>query len=262
MSIVAIESMASLSTDVFYDILRVPEEWTEDEYYGDTDGLESITPLDFVSIVDIRYKDKTICSEVLWVIPNANGSNSWFHNCPFRIDLLNYAARVDDSESEVTLSVSDGLSPITSMEKERKDGKLWQELQDSLCLSWIIVNRKVKQAANLVSWSPLGGQRHWPTDKDFVIRLGSILPAKGILPCQLEDMEGAHVNGKNSLLILKEALSCRRSKNCSEVLESCHLYSKVKRKLKEEKMRNESRLDGLCILSGIAAFVTFWYYIL
>ncbi|KAE8699506.1 Detected protein of confused Function [Hibiscus syriacus] len=277
-----------------FSSLEYPEEWTEAEYYGDTDGLESITPLDFVSVVDIRYKDKTICSKVLWGIPNANGSNSWFHNCPFRIDLLNYAARDDDSESEVTLSVSDGLPPITSMEKERKDGKLWQELQDSLCLSWIIVNRKVKQAANLASWSPLGGQRHWPTDKDFVIRFGSILPAKDILPCQvvecifimkfriahtegdgvettlkltelsmqLEDMEGAHVNGKNSLLILKEALSCRRSKNYSEVLESCHLYSKVKRKLKEEKMRNESRLDRLCILSGIAAFVTFCYYIL
>ncbi|KAB2003456.1 hypothetical protein ERO13_D11G127100v2 [Gossypium hirsutum] len=373
MSMVAIESMASLSTDVFYDILRRldgpslaaaacacatfcsisreerlwenvcssmwpstnredvkslisliggfrkfyadcfplivnkevteyqwngylenPEEWTEAEYYGDTVELESISPLDFVSIVDIRYKDKTICSKVLWGIPNANGSNSWFHNCPFRIDLLNYAARDDDSESEVTLTVSDGLPPITSMEKERKDGKLWKELRDGLRLSWIVVNRKVKQAANLASWSPLGGQRHWPTDKDFVIRFGSVLPAKDILPCQvvecilimkfrvvntegegvettlkltelsmqLEDMEGAHVNGRNSLLILKEALSCRRSKNYSEVLESCHLYSKVQSELKEEKMRNESRIDRLCILSGIAAFVTFWYYIL
>ncbi|XP_039013871.1 F-box protein At2g27310-like isoform X1 [Hibiscus syriacus] len=373
MSIAAIESMASLSTDVFYDILRrldgpslasaacscsafcsisreerlwenvcsslwpstnrddvkslilaiggfrkfyadcfplivnkevteyqwnghleYPEEWTEAEYYGDNSGLESISPLDFVSVVDIRYKDKTICSKVLWGIPNANGSNSWFHNCPFRIDLLNYAARDDDSEGEVTLSVSDGLPPITSMEKERKDGKLWKELRDGIRLSWIIVNRKVKEAANVASWSPLGGQRHWPTDKDFVIRFGSVLPAKDILPCQvvecilimkfrvvqtegvavettlkltelsmqLEDMEGAHVNGRNSLHILKEALSCRRSKNYSEVVESCHLYSKVQSELKEEKKRNESRLDRLCILSGIAAFVTFWYYIL
>ncbi|XP_039008549.1 F-box protein At2g27310-like [Hibiscus syriacus] len=271
--------------------LEYPEEWTEAEYYGDTVGLESISPLNFVSVVDIRYKDKTICSKVLWGIPNANGSNSWFHNCPFRIDLLNYEARDDDSEGEVTLSVPDGLPPINSMEKERKDGKLWKELRDGLRLSWIVVNRKIKQAANVASWSPLGGQRHWPTDKDFVIRFGSVLPAKDILPCQvvecilimkfrvvctegngvettlkltelsmqLEDMEGAHVNGRNSLLILKEALSCRRSKNYSEVVESCHLYSKVQSEFKEEKMRNESRVDRLCILSGIAAFVTFWY---
>ena len=274
-----------------------PEEWSEDEYYGDMDEIESISPSDFVSIVDIRYKDKTICSKVLWDIPNANSFNSWFHNCPFRIDLLTYAARDDDDDGgggEVILSVSDGLPPITSLERERKDGKLWRELRDGLQLSWIVVNKKLKQAANLASWSALGGQRHWPTDGDFVIRFGSILPAKDILPCQvvecilsmkfrvvhtegegvqttlkltevsmqLEDMEGSHVNGRNSLLILKEALSCRRSKNYSEVLESCHLYSKAQNELKEEKMRNESRLDRLCILSGIAAFITFCYYVI
>ncbi|XP_021898015.1 F-box protein At2g27310-like [Carica papaya] len=276
------------------DFVEYPNDWTEAEYYGEMDESESISPSDFVSIVDIRYKDKPICSKVLWGLPNANGSDGWFYNCPFRIDLLTYAARDDDSEGEVTLSVSDGLPPITSMEKERKDGKLWRELRDGLRLSWIVVNKKIKQAANLASWSPLGGQRHWPTDKDFVIRFGSILPAKDILPCQvvecilimkfrvihtegegvqttlkltelsmqLEDMEGAHVNGRNSLLILKEALSCRRSKNYSEVVESCHLYSKVQSELKEEKMRNESRLDRLCILSGITVFAIFWFYIL
>ncbi|XP_031263798.1 F-box protein At2g27310-like [Pistacia vera] len=274
--------------------LEYPEEWTEAEYYGDMDEFENISPSDFVSVVDIRYKDKPVCSKVLWGIPNANGFNGWFYNCPFRIDLLTFATRDDDSDSEVTLSVSDGLPPISSMEKERKDGKLWKELCDGLRLSWIVVNKKIKQAANLSSWSPLGGQRHWPTDKDFVIRFGSVLPAKDILPCQvvecilimkfrvirtegegvqttlkltelsmqLEDMEGAHVNGRNSLLILKEALSCCRSKNYSEVLESCHLYSKVQSEFKEEKMRNESRLDRLCILSGIAAFISFCYYIL
>ncbi|KAJ9187651.1 hypothetical protein P3X46_003080 [Hevea brasiliensis] len=276
------------------DYLEYAEEWTEAEYYGDIDEIESISPSDFVSIVDIRYKDKTICSKVLWGIPNADGFNGWFYNCPFRIDLLTYAARADDNEGEVLLSVSDGLPPILSMEKERKDGKLWRELRDGLRLSWIVVNKKIKQAANLASWSPLGGQRHWPTDKDFVIHFGSVLSAKEILPCQvvecilimkfrvihtegegvqttlkltelsmqLEDMEGAHVNGRNSLLILKEALSCCRSKNYSEVLESCHLYSKVQSELKEEKMRNESRIDRLCIISGIAAFLTLWYYIL
>ncbi|XP_065861166.1 F-box protein At2g27310-like isoform X2 [Euphorbia lathyris] len=274
--------------------LDYPEEWAEAEYYGDMDEYENILPSDFVSIVDIRYKDKSICSKILWGIPNSNGSSGWFYNCPFRIDLLTYAAIDDDSEGEVFLSVSDGLPPILSMEKERKDGKLWRELRDGLRLSWIVVNKKIKQAANLASWSPLGGQRHWPTDKDFVIRFGSVLSAKDILPCQvvecilimkfrvihmeeeggqttlkltelsmqLEDMEGAHINGRNSLLILKEALSCHRSKNYSEVLESCHLYAKVQNELKEEKMRNESRIDRLFIITGIASFLTFWYYIL
>nr|GMD15582.1 F-box protein At2g27310-like [Ipomoea batatas] len=276
------------------EYLENPEEWTEAEYYGDIDESENVSPMDFVSIVDVRYKDKTICSKALWGIPNANGAQRWFYNCPFRVDLFTYTARDDDDAGEVTLSVSDGLPPITSLEKERKDGKLWQELRDGIRLSWIVVNTKIKQAANLSSWSPLGGQRHWPTDKDFLIRFGSILPAKDILPChavecillmkfrvvhtegggghttlkmtelsmQLGDMEGAHVNGRNSLLVLKEALSCQRSKNYNEALESCQLYSKVQSELKEEKMRNESRLDRLYILSGIAACATFWYYFL
>lgn len=282
------------------EYLEYNEELTEAEYYGDVNELESISPSDFVSLVDVRFKDRIICSKVLWGIPNANGFNGWFYNCPFRVDLLSYSFRNDDdgdgngngNENEIILSVSDGLPPIDSMERERKDGKLWSELRDGLRLSWIMVNRKVRQAANLASWSPLRGQRHWPTERDFVVRFGSVLPAKDILPCQvvecilsmkfqvvtteeegsstslrltelsmqLEDMEGAHVNGRNSLLILKEALSCRRSKDYSEALESCQLYSKVQSELKEEKMRNENRIDRLCIFSGIAAFATLWYY--
>lgn len=246
-----------------------------------------------VSIVDLRHKDKTICSKVLWGIPNANGSPCWFYSCPFRIDLFTYSTRDDEHVGEVTLSVSDGLPPITCMEKERKDGKIWQELHDGIQLSWIIVNTKIKQAANLSSWSSLGGQKHWPTDKDFVLRFGSVLPAKDILPCQavecillmkfrviyteeggvattlkltevsmqLGDMEGAHVNGRNSLLVLKEALSCNRSKNYNEVLESCQLYSKVQSELREEKMRNESRLDRLYILGGIMTCITVCFYL-
>ncbi|XP_031407844.1 F-box protein At2g27310-like [Punica granatum] len=281
------------------EYLEYNEEWNEADYYGDVDELESISPSDFISLVDVRFKDQIIFSKVLWGIPNANGFNGWFYNCPFRVDLLSFSSRDDDddddgdgNENEITLTVSDGLPPITSMERERKDGKLWRELKDGLRLSWIVVNQKVKQAANLASWSSLGGQRHWPTDRDFVVRFGSVLPAKDILPCQvvecilsmkfrvvstegddsqtslkltelsmqLEDMEGAHVNGRNSLLILKEALSCHRSKDYSEALESCHLYSKVQSELKEEKMRIENRLDRLCIFSGIAAFATLWYY--
>ncbi|KAL7198810.1 hypothetical protein ACSBR2_021164 [Camellia fascicularis] len=144
------------------DYLEYPEEWTEAGYYGDMVEFETISPSDFISIVDIRYKDKTIYSKVLWEIPIANGANVGFYNCPFQIDL-------DNHDSEVTLLVSNGLPPVASMEIKRKDGKLWQDLRNGLQLSWIVVNRKIQQAANLSSWSSLGGQRHWPTENDFLI---------------------------------------------------------------------------------------------
>ncbi|KAF7804761.1 F-box protein [Senna tora] len=316
MSVAPVENTASLSSDIFYDILRRLD--------GPTLASAACTCAALCSISKEESLWENVCSsmwpstnreDVKSLITSIGGFRKFYADCfPLILNTevaecqwnnyleypedwteAEYYDRDDNNDGEVTLSVSDGLPPITSMERERKDGKLWRELCDGLQLSWIIVNRKIKQAANLASWSPLGGQRHWPTDKDFVIRFGSVLPAKDILPCQvveciiimkfrmihpdeeggvqttlkltelsmqLEDMEGAHVNGRNSLLILKESLSCRRSKNYSEVLESCHMYSKVQNELKEEKMRNESRLDRLCILSGIAAFMTFWYCIL
>ncbi|CAN6452875.1 unnamed protein product [Victoria cruziana] len=272
-------------------ILDFFDEWGEDDYYyDDLEEFENLSPSDFVSIVDVRFKEKAVYSKVVWGIPDFDHFHDWFYNCPFRIDLLSCSEEDRTSEDrEVTLTTKDGLPSIESIDRERKEGKLWKELRDGIRLSWIVVNRKMKQAANLASWSPFGGQRHWPTDEDFLIRFGSILPAKDILPCQvvqcilvmkwrmvdggttlklmelsmqLEDMAGAHVNGRSSLLVLKEALSCHRSKNYSEVLESCHQYSRAQTELKEEKMRNENRLDRLCILSGIAALVTLWYCIL
>jgi hypothetical protein len=40
--------------------LEYPDDWTEAEYYGDTNEFESITRSDFVSLVDIRFKGKSI----------------------------------------------------------------------------------------------------------------------------------------------------------------------------------------------------------
>ncbi|KAM2672386.1 hypothetical protein EV1_008087 [Malus domestica] len=186
------------------DYLEYPEEWSQSEYYGDMDEFE-------------------------------NGFNGCFYNC----DLLTHADTDYDNDGEVFLSAANGLPPITSMETEKRDGKLWRGLRDGLWLSWIVANGKIKQAANLACCYPLGGQRHWPTDKDFVMLFGSILPAIDILPCQVvecilslklrvictegegvqttlkltelsmqfEDMEGNCFNGRNSLLMLKEALS-------------------------------------------------------
>ncbi|XP_020576484.1 probable F-box protein At2g36090 [Phalaenopsis equestris] len=282
------EDIPAVQTD---DNLPYPADWNEDDYYGDSDENETIFPSDFVSIVDVRYKEKTVYSKVLWGIPDSDGSNGWFHTCPFRIDLLRYSDGTGNEDGDVMLSVDDGLPSITSLERERKDGRLWRDLHEGIVLSWIIVNRRLKQAANLTSWRPLGRQRHWPTDRNFVLRFGSILPVKDIPPCQVakciivmkfsivgagngeggmatglrltelsmqvENMAGAHVNGRNSLLVLKEALSCRRSRNYGEVLEYCHLYLKAQNEFKEEKIRNESWFDKVYIISSIAVVAAF-----
>ncbi|XP_057538843.1 probable F-box protein At2g36090 [Amaranthus tricolor] len=282
------KDLALVPLDFF---LEYPEEWPEADYFEDFEEYESSAPSDVVSLVDITYNEKPIFSKVLWGISESDTLNRWFYNSPFHVNLSN--SDVSDNMEKVIISDADGLPPIESLDNERKERKLWTELQDRLRLSWIVVNRKVNRAANVSSLIPLGVQRHWPDDKDFLVRFGSVLPAEDILPCQvvecilvvkfrmfnntdsgrvnleltqvnmqLEDMEGFHVNGRNSLMVLKKALSCRKSRNYSEVLESCNLYSRVRSEIKEEKMRNESRVDKMCILSGIVAIVTFWFCIL
>lgn len=143
------------------------------------------------------------------------------------------------------------------------------------------MNRRENQTVNLSSWSPLGGQKHWPTDEDFLLLFGSILPAHKILPfgvvqgtlvmkcrisddsvgdashttlnltelgIRLEDVDGAHVNGRNSLLVLKRALSCHRTMNYNNVLASYHQFLKAQSQLKVEKMNNEKLINTVCAL--------------
>ncbi|KAK9725454.1 hypothetical protein RND81_05G144800 [Saponaria officinalis] len=271
---------------------ELPDEFPELDYYDESKESNSINPSDFVSLVDIRYKNRPFFSKVLWGISDSDFLSRWFYNSPFCIDLLKDVNDLEsNSESgKFTLSGLDGLPQIQSIDIERKEGILWKELRDGISLSWIIINRKVNQAANVSSWVPLGVQRHWPTNKDFLVRFGSVLPAEDDLHCQavecillakfrmfndaatgfvnielnqvsmqLEDMEGSHVNGRNSLLVLKNAMSCKRSRNYSEALECCNLYNKVRSELKEAKLRSESRTDRLCIVTGIGAVLAFWF---
>ncbi|KMZ67186.1 hypothetical protein ZOSMA_273G00040 [Zostera marina] len=257
----------------------------DDTIHTDTDS-ESVLPSDFVSIVDVKYRDRTIYSKIVHGIPGSDGfQQGWFYNCPFRFDMLDSDTML---EGELTLSSADGLPLVTSMERERKDGKLWRDLHGNVKLSWIIVDTKIKQAANLASWVPMTGQRHWPTDNDFFLRFGSILPARNILRChaaecilvmkfsadiitggvgggvrlrelsmQLEDIGGARVNGKNSLLVLKQGLSCHRSRNYGEILKSCQMYFKAQMEHKQEKIEQEIQLDRFCILCGFFMFFFF-----
>lgn len=245
------------------------------------DSLELHTvPSDFASLVDVWYMDKVVYSKVLWGIPNASDFEDWFCNCPFRIDLIDYW----DFENEDPTN-GDGFPTVVSVDKEMREDKFWGQVMENFKLSWIVINRRTGEAANLSSWRPLLGQRH--SDTDFLMRFGSILPAQNILPykdvqcilaikirlsendhgsmkitelgMQLEDMMGARVNGRNSLLILERALGCRKSKDHHQIFQSYQRYLTQQSKLREAKVRNEGLLDTLCTLSGIVAFASLCY---
>jgi hypothetical protein len=189
--------------------------------------------------------------------------------------------------------IKEGLPVVQSIENERKDGRLWKAVWDDIRVSWILINRKTCQMANLASWRPVSGQRHWPSDKHFLVRFSSILPAhqlvtRKVVRCnvvmkckldsdlnqessslsitemslQLEDLEGTHLNGRHSLLVLKEALSSRKSMNHDEVFGSYCEYVRVQSEFKEEKLRNEGKVDTIFIICGIMSLVSFCYFFL
>ncbi|MCO5571250.1 hypothetical protein L7F22_024987 [Adiantum nelumboides] len=259
-------------------------DWFDDE----EDMIEELSDTsldDFLFIVDVVFRGKPVVSRVLHGIPGAGNVHGWFSNCPFRIDLVSHCEEDEEEANESEMEgfstgtvVIDDLPMVISIEKERKDGRFWKALWDDINLSWIIVNKKTKQMANLASWRPLGGQRHWPSEKDFLVRFGSILPAHEflspkiiqcsvVLKCrllsnlemeergrtssfmitelslQLEDMAGMHLNGRHSLLVLKEVLSCQKSMNHHKVLRSYGQYIRAQSEVRGEKFRSDGQVD-------------------
>ncbi|GLJ55201.1 hypothetical protein SUGI_1184530 [Cryptomeria japonica] len=236
-------------------------------------------PSDFVCLVDVQYNNKFIYSQVLWGIPAPEDFEGWFCNCSFRIDLINFDEDHTSPDQLPTIVLGD----------INKGGEFWGHLKENIRLSCIVINRRTGQAANVSSWGPLFEQKHWYSDKDSVICFGSILPAHSILPCnivqcklvmkcrvlerdhtslkitelsmQMEDIMGTHVNGRNSLLILKRALYCRRSMNHNKILESCEKYLREQSTLKEAKIRMEDLLNTFFILTGIITFASVLYLI-
>jgi hypothetical protein len=77
-------------------------------------------PSDFVSLVDVMYKDKPIYSKVLWGIPCAEEEfDTWFSSCPFKMELINFN---DFEDKEQTFA--DELPNIDTVEKVKKDWNL------------------------------------------------------------------------------------------------------------------------------------------
>ncbi|GLJ25686.1 hypothetical protein SUGI_0492090 [Cryptomeria japonica] len=221
--------------------------------------------------------DKIVYSKILWGIPNASNVEDWFCNRPLRVDFVHFW----DLENEDSTN-GDGFPTVVSFDKEMGEDIISGQLMDNFKLSWIVINRRTGEAGNLSSWRPLNVQMY--SDADFLMRFGSLFPAQNILPCkdvkgilsisirlsddhgdmkiselsiQLEDMMGARVNGRNSLLILERALSCRKSKEHHRIFQSYQKYLSHQRKMKEAMLRKEGVLDTLYILSGIVSFVSF-----
>ena len=105
-------------------------------------------PSDFVSLVDVMYKDKPIYSKVLWGIPCAEEEfDTWFSSCPFKMELINFN---DFEDKEQTFA--DELPNIDTVEKVKKDWNLWGHFMENIRLSWIMVNKRHIYMKRLSTW--------------------------------------------------------------------------------------------------------------
>ncbi|KAL3681851.1 hypothetical protein R1sor_024807 [Riccia sorocarpa] len=263
---------------------------SEDDKGGE-EGFQ-FSPSDLISLVDVVHGEKCIFTKTIHGIPEADAFPRWFSSSPFRIDLLRSPEEEDErgQEEQAPVMIAHGLPSIVSFDRERKHGKFWKALLDDVRVSWITINKRTKEMASLSSWRPLGGSQQWPRDGDFLVRFGSVLPSHRscfcstvhcniVMKCrlintdvgetvnlklrltelslQLQDMGGVHmhVNGKESLVILRTALRCPRSRLHEEVLSSYNQYLKVHTERKERKTQQEGRLDTAVIVSGTGVFM-------
>lgn len=223
---------------------------------------------EIISAVDVHYKESLIFSKV----QENETKSDWFLCSPFRFDLL------EQKESVQT--------PIRHVGENQS----WLDhLEENLKLSWILIDPTRNRAVNVSSRSPVSVQRHWLTG-DMQLRYATVISggedSSELVQCavvvtcdgkvggemhvrdvsmQVEDLEGKHLNGKDSVVILQGAMESGRRKKerkAGEGKERFEEFLKMKRERKERKQRRERALDMACIASGLTIFVAFWSFLL
>ncbi|GLJ55167.1 hypothetical protein SUGI_1184030 [Cryptomeria japonica] len=233
---------------------------------------------DFVSVVDIHYNSEAFYSKIVWEIPAADDIIDCRSSTIFPL-VINLPCDSDGTLFAVSTNGEEDVERII--------------FSANLRLSWILINRRTKNAVNLSSWRPLEAQKHnWGCNNDFTIRFGSILPAHGSLPLklaacnivvkgtvsvgqegndlqitgvsmQLEDMMGCQVNARDGLFVLQRAVECgKRSKNHDQVIQNYYDVLEIQNDLMEENLGAKSHMDPLCMLLLIGVAILSWYYFL
>nr|GMD73828.1 F-box protein At2g27310 [Ipomoea batatas] len=198
-------------------------------------------------------------------------SSGWFRSSPFRIDLLGMSETVPTPVK----FAGDEATTVAHLEKH-------------LTLSWILIDASTKRAVNISSLKPVNIRRHWLTG-DIKIRFGTVISGgeitgKELAQCsviamcegkeggelhvrevsmQVEDMDGKTMNGKDSMVILQDAMERKRKKREEgEAKERYKEFVEYKKQWREIKQRREDRLDMACIAGGITILIAFFTLVL
>lgn len=216
-----------------------------------------VYPDRLISTVDIFYRGKCFFSKV----HETETVTGWFRCSPFRIDLLGPKATV--------------ATPIRRPSHE----DTCRDLIGDLELSWILVDPHTRRAVNVSSFRPVAVERHWLSGEvhvryaavagDAIFRaevtcagVSHVLHVTEV-SLKTEDMDGTHLSGKESLVILHQGMEGKRG-NCrggreEEGRKRFMEYLEKKRERRERKVRREGRLDRMCVAFGVAIFATLFF---
>lgn len=229
-------------------------------------GSSTAPQPELISAVDIHHQGKLIFTKLQVTKTDSN----WFRSSPFRIDLLDHKDPV--------------LVPIDNSDDD--DDKQIRAVE-GVTLSWILIDPIARRAVNLSSHNPVATQRHWLTG-EIQVRFASILTAadQGDVQCgivvtcdgslgkgmqvkevrlEIENIDGRHLNGKESLFILKGALEAEKRtggrRSTAEVRRRYREFEGMKRERREKEKRKEVALDTLCVAFGVVIFAAFFILI-
>ncbi|GAB2255171.1 hypothetical protein Droror1_Dr00008949 [Drosera rotundifolia] len=234
-----------------------------EDVVGPSSGLERV-----VSAVDVSYRGKNIFSTV----HGTETGTGWFRGSPFRIDLLEPR----------------DIVPTPIRKNAGGDEETCRDLFGEMTLSWVLIDPTQHRAVNLSSFRPVAVQRRWWSG-EVVVRFASILPTH-VMCCievtcagaggdeggqgedeelhvrevsmRVEDIDGAHLRGEHSLVILETAFGGKRvnrdGKEGETVKSKYEEFMDKRRERKERRLKREGRLDLLCISFAVSVFVAFF----
>ncbi|KAH6806145.1 hypothetical protein C2S51_030976 [Perilla frutescens var. frutescens] len=225
---------------------------------------QSPAPEELISAVDVHYKSKLIFTK----IQETETVSGWFRCSPFRVDLL------------------EPKDVVPTQIKHPQEEEECREMIRDMSLSWILIDPVGRRAVNLSSQKAVAVQRHWLTG-EVQVRYASILAVDGahvqcgiVVTCggaesgemqvrevslEMEDMDGMHLNGKDSLVFLQGVLEGKKGTGRKRVEEGQRRYQEyveMKRERRERKQRTEGALDMLCVAFGVSIFVAFCCFVL
>ncbi|KAK6944076.1 hypothetical protein RJ641_025178 [Dillenia turbinata] len=222
-------------------------------------------PSELISAVDLRYGNTLILSK----FHTQETLSNWFNCSPFRVDLLN-------PKDVVTTQIPHSTC---------------QNLEEKLTLSWILIDPIGRRAMNVSSHKPVSVKRHWLSG-EIQIRFATVLSGERnksspcelvqcgvVITCggaqegerlqvkevslQVENLDGTHLSGMDSLVILERAMEGRMGNEgkMREIGKRYEEFLEMKRERRERMLRREGRLDMLCVALGVTIMTVFCFFI-